>query len=173
MRPRGYLLLALALVTPVAFGQSTSPIEELIVEQIRQSWQEASKGNYDAVAEIDFGLTKIGESRFVDYTVAVAASDGSLWDISTATEQARLLNEDDFMLHATPRDIHVMFLGAAKDVVYVSYYLIGTIAISADDVQDYRTRVSQVLERKDAKWVIRGAHYSGLMGASGIPPRNQ
>ena len=165
-------LLVLAFVASVASGRSYSPDEQAIVDQIRQSWREASKGNHDAVSEIDFGLTKSGEARFKDYAVVVASSDGGFWDISTAREQARLLRVDDFKLDVTPRQIHVMFLGSAKDVVYVSYYLVGTIVISSNDVQDYRTRVSQVLERIDVNWVIRGAHYSRLLGGSGIPSGN-
>jgi hypothetical protein len=34
--------------------------------------------------------------------------------------------------------------------------------------RDYRTRVSQVLEKVNGKWVIRGAHYSPLFGGVGL-----
>ena len=46
-----------------------------------------------------------------------------------------------------------------------------TIGSSSNDVQNYHTRVSQVLEKIYGKWVIRGAHYSRFMDAQGIPPR--
>ena len=60
--------------------------------------------------------------------------------------------------------MHILLIGSEKDVAYASYYLVGTISSSSNDVQNYHTRVSQVLEKINGKWVIRGAHYSRFMG---------
>ena len=169
MRQMVISLLALILPIFAAHGKSETSVERTIAEQIRQSWKEASAGNHAAVVKLDFGLARNGEALFGDYVIAVAASDGGPWEISTVIEQARLLKDDHFELKVEPQNLHVMLLGSEENVAYASYYLVGTVASSADGTQDYHTRVSQVFERIEGKWVIRGAHYSRFMDAAGIP----
>jgi hypothetical protein len=163
-------ILALTVLPGAVYGQNDSRDKKEIEDQIRQSWKEASSGNYDAVSMLDFGLTGDSQSQLGENVIAVASSDGGPWEISTATEQAKLLKDDDFVLHVRPHDVHILLIGSEKDVAYASYYLVGTISSSSNDVQDYHTRVSQVLEKINDKWVIRGAHYSRYMDAQGIPP---
>ena len=163
-------LLALTVMTGAVYGQNDAREKKDIEDQIEQSWKEASSGNYDAVSMLDYGLTGDSQSQLGGNVIAVASSDGGPWEISTATEQANLLKDDDFVLHVRPHDVHILLIGSEKDVAYASYYLVGTISNSSNDVQNYHTRVSQVLEKINGKWVIRGAHYSRFMDAQGIPP---
>ena len=54
-------------------------------------------------------------------------------------------------------------------MAYVTYYLVGKIVREGkDDIVNYRTRASNVMENKDGKWVNSGAHYSPLFGGSGV-----
>ena len=165
-------LLTLTVLPGAVYGQNDSREKKEIEDQIKQSWKEASSGNYDAVSMLDFGLTEDSQSQLGGNVIAVASSDGGPWEISTATEQAKLLKDDDFVLHVRPHDVHILLIGSEKDVAHASYYLVGTISSSSNEVQDYHTRVSQVLEKINDKWVIRGAHYSRYMDAQGIPPRD-
>ena len=72
-------------------------------------------------------------------------------------------------LKFTPYHINAKFLGQEKDVAYVTYYLVGKIVREGkDDIANYRTRASNVMEKTDGKWVNSGAHYSPLFGGSGV-----
>lgn len=167
------VVISLLVLTVLPFGvhgQDDSRDKKVIEDQIRRSWLEASSGNYDTVSMLDFGLTKDSQSQLGENVVAVASSDGGPWEISTAAEQVSLLKSDTFVLQVRPHDIHILLIGSEKDVAYANYYLVGTISSSSNDLRNYHTRVSQVLEKINGKWVIRGAHYSPFMDAQGIPP---
>ena len=167
------IVISLMTLTVLSFavqGQDDIRDEKVVEDQIMQSWQAASSGDLDSVALLDFGFNEDSRSQLEENVVAVASSDGGPWELSTAAAQVRLLKSDDFELQVRPHDIHILLIGSEKDVAYASYYLIGTISGSSIDVQNYHTRVSQVLEKIDGKWVIRGAHYSPFMDAQGIPP---
>ena len=60
-------------------------------------------------------------------------------------------------------------MGSGQDVAHAVYYLVGTISKDGESViKNYRTRVSQVFEKIDGKWLLSGAHYSPLHGGSGV-----
>ncbi len=65
--------------------------------------------------------------------------------------------------------MNVKFLGSEEDVAYVTYYLAGKIA-NGDNVvvPNYRTRISQVLEKRGSNWTFIGSHASPLFGGSGF-----
>ncbi len=69
-------LLTLTVLPGAVFGQNDSPEKKEIEDQIKQSWKEASSGNYDAVSMLDFGLTEDSQSQLGGNVIAVASSDG-------------------------------------------------------------------------------------------------
>jgi hypothetical protein len=61
-------------------------------------------------------------------------------------------------------------MGSGQDVAHAVYYLVGTISKDGESVnKNYRTRVSQVFEKIEGKWLLGGAHFSPLYGGSGVP----
>ncbi len=98
-----------------------------------------------------------------------AQSSGGLWmDLERETFEVNMKESSD-TLKFSPYHINVKFLGEIKDVAYVTYYLVGNIIREGkDDITNYRTRASNVMEKKDGKWVNSGGHYSPLFGGSGI-----
>ena len=160
--------VVLAAFISLATAQTYSPEEQQIVDQVRSSWKSLAKGDYDAIARIDFGMTPGRATAADDRPVIEASSDGGLWEISTSRNEMEWFKENEFILRAAPHHIHVLILGSARDVAHVSYYLVGTIPMKGGESRDYRTRVSQVLEKVNGKWVIRGAHYSPLFGGVGL-----
>ena len=61
-------------------------------------------------------------------------------------------------------------MGSGQDVAHAVYYLVGTISKDGESViKNYRTRVSQVFEKIEGKWLLSGAHFSPLYGGSGVP----
>ena len=66
--------------------------------------------------------------------------------------------------------VTVRIVGSGKDVAHAVYYLVGTISRDGEPANNnYRTRVSQVFEKIDGKWLLSGAHFSPLYGGSGVP----
>ena len=158
---RVVFILVLSIFVPFTLAQSYSPEEQKIVDQVLQTWEDRSNGDYDALVR-----------RPKDMVAIQANSNGGLWVASTSEEQLKAFKERPFTLRASPHHIQVLFLGSAKDVAYVTYYLVGNIVRGDQVNNDYRTRVSQVMEKIDGQWVERGAHFSRLFGGSGIPSTN-
>ena len=99
----------------------------------------------------------------------IAYSTGGLWEDLSAEEMAKSIVGGPNTFALRPYHINVRFLGSKKDVAYVSYYLVGNI-LRGDTVvvSNYRTRISQVSEKRGGKWITVGNHASPLYGGSGI-----
>jgi len=99
-----------------------------------------------------------------------AASNGSLWDFLSPAERAAQTASSPYTNNFQPKHVTVRIVGSGKDVAHAVYYLVGTISKDGEPVNNnYRTRVSQVYEKIDGKWLLSGAHYSALHGGSGVP----
>ena len=99
-----------------------------------------------------------------------AASNGSLWDFLSPAERAAQTASSPYTNNFQPKHVTVRIVGSGKDVAHAVYYLVGTISRDGEPVNNsYRTRVSQVYEKIDGKWLLSGAHYSPLHGGSGVP----
>ena len=146
--------VALVLTTPTWAGESEE--EQKIVNTVEETWKKL------AAKEVGDGL--VGPKGSIQ-----AHSSGGLWQGLTPEAMAALLKESPNTLQFTPYHINVKFLGSKKDVAYVTYYLVGTIVREAkEDIANYRTRASNVMEKIDGKWVNSGSHYSALFGGSGV-----
>ena len=99
-----------------------------------------------------------------------AASNGSLWDFLSPSESVAQTISSPYTNNFQPKHITVRIMGSDQDVAHAVYYLVGTISRDGETViTNYRTRVSQVYEKIDGKWLLSGAHYSALHGGSGVP----
>ena len=99
-----------------------------------------------------------------------AYSNGSLWNFQSPTEIAAEMTSSPYTNNLQPNHITVRIMGSGQDVAHAVYYLVGTISRDGETViTNYRTRVSQVFEKIDGKWLLSGAHYSPLHGGSGVP----
>ena len=100
-----------------------------------------------------------------------AASNGSLWDFLSPAERAAQTASSPYTNNFQPKHVTVRIVGSGKDVAHAVYYLVGTISRDSEPVNNnYRTRVSQVFEKIDGKWLLSGVHYSPLYGGSGVAP---
>ena len=64
-------------------------------------------------------------------------------------------------------------MGSGQDVAHAVYYLVGTISKDGESViKNYRTRVSQVFEKIEGKWLLSGAHFSPFYGMRHVSQRN-
>ena len=146
--------VALFLTTPTWAGESEE--EQNIVNTVKEIWGKL------AAKEVSDGL--VGPKGSIQ-----AQSSGGLWRVYTPETMAAELKESPNTLQFTPYHINVKFLGSKKDVAYVTYYLVGTIVREEkEDIPNYRTRASNVMEKIDGKWVNSGSHYSALFGGSGL-----
>ena len=98
-----------------------------------------------------------------------AGSNGSLWNFLSPAERAAQTTSSPYTNNFQPKHITVRIMGSDQDVAHAVYYLVGTISRDGETViTNYRTRVSQVFEKIDGKWLLSGAHYSPLHGGSGV-----
>ena len=98
-----------------------------------------------------------------------AASNGSLWNFLSPSERAAQTTSSPYTNNLQPNHITVRIMGSGQDVAHAVYYLVGTISRDGETViTNYRTRVSQVFEKIDGKWLLSGGHYSPLHGGSGV-----
>jgi len=98
-----------------------------------------------------------------------AYSNGSLWNFQSPTERATETTSSPYTNNVQPKHITVRIMGSGQDVAHAVYYLVGTISRDGETViTNYRTRVSQVFEKIDGKWLLSGVHYSPLYGGSGV-----
>ena len=146
--------VALVLNNPAWPGESAE--EQQIIKTVKETWKKlASK-------EVSDGL--VSPAGTIN-----AQSSGGLWMNVERETFATYMKESPNTLKFTPYHINVKFLGQEKDVAYVTYYLVGKIVREGkDDIANYRTRASNVMEKTDGKWVNSGAHYSPLFGGSGV-----
>ena len=129
--------VAFALVLPAWSGESEDRHE--IVSLVEQTWEML------ATKKISDGL--VGPQGSIQ-----AHSSGGLWFLVTQESMTASLEESPNTLLLSPRHIDVRFLGSSQDVAYVTYYLVGRIARSeGDDVLNYRTRASNVMEKIDGR----------------------
>ncbi len=99
-----------------------------------------------------------------------AASNGSLWNFQYPAERAAQTASSPYTNNFQPMHVTVRIVGSGKDVAHAVYYLVGTISRDGEPANNnYRTRVSQVFEKIDGKWLLSGAHFSPLYGGSGVP----
>ena len=154
-RPRMAIVAAIAALVVASVWAGQADDRQAIEENLKSVW-----GRIAARDFADLGFSANG--------VVHAGSEGGLWREMTANDMAAHL-EAAPNLRAIPYHINVRFLGANKDVAYVTYYLVGTIVRGEGaEVVSYRTTASAVMEKIDGKWVSSGQHYSPLFGGSGF-----
>ena len=153
MKRRIGIIIAVVMIAFGAHGQANEA--ERIKKNITQMWKDMAQGKIESI-------------NFAEHTLT-AYSSGGLWENLTGDELSASLLEGPNRLNVKPYHINVTFLGAQKDVSYVTYYLAGNILSEGKViVPNYRTRISQVLEKRGDKWVWVGTHASPLFGGSGI-----
>jgi hypothetical protein len=146
--------VALVLTTPTWAVESEE--EQKIVNIVKETWKKA------ASKEVSDGM--VGPKGSIQ-----AHSSGGLWMALTPEAMATTLKESPNTMQFTPHHINVKLLGSKKDVAYVTYYLVGTIVREGkEDIPNYRTRASNVMEKIDGKWVNSASHFSALFGGSGV-----
>jgi len=150
------IIAAVTLILTVPAWAGESEEEQKIVNTVKETWKKL------AAKEISDGL--VGPKGVIQ-----AYSSGGLWLVRTPEEMAAEVKAPPNTLQFTPYHINVKFLGSKKDVAYVTYYLVGTIVREEkEDIINYRTRASNVMEKIDGKWVTSGSHYSPLFGGAGL-----
>lgn len=146
-------MLLSGLVGPVA-ATDTEVIKE-VTGKIREFVAGMAKGEVQAASVADEQI--------------IAYSSGGMWEYLSGAEFIASMTEGPKLV-AKGYHINVRLLGDAKDVAYASYYLGGKITQDGEViVVDYRTRVSQVLQKDGKNWVIVATHASPLFGGSGVP----
>ena len=147
-------VVALALTTPAWAGESEE--EQEIIKDLKEMWKE--------IAAKELSDVLVGPKGLIQ-----ASSSGGLWQVFETTEALAAFLEASPTMRFTPYHIDVRFLGSQKDVAYVTYYLVGTIAREGKEaIINYRTRASSVMEKTDGQWISVGSHYSPLFGGSGL-----
>ena len=148
------ILLVLMMVPFQAQGQSKD--EAAIKADVVKLWKGAAQ-------------RKMDRNKLDPEHNMIAYSTGGLWEDLPAEEMAKSIVGGPNTFALRPYHINVRFLGSKKDVAYVSYYLVGNI-LRGDTVvvSNYRTRISQVSEKRGGKWITVGNHASPLYGGSGI-----
>ena len=146
-------MLLSGLVGPVA-ATDTEVITE-VTGKIREFVAGMAKGEVQAASVADKQI--------------IAYSSGGMWEYLSGAEFIASMTEGPKLV-AKGYHINVRLLGDANDVAYASYYLGGKITQDGEViVVDYRTRVSQVLQKDGKNWVIVATHASPLFGGSGVP----
>ena len=128
----------------------------IILENIEQMWVNMAQGKADP-------------NKFDPEHNVTAYSSGGLWEDHTADELATALVGGSTILAVQPYHIKITLLGANDDVAHATYYLVGTILKDGNPiVTNYRTRISQVLEKQNGQWIFVANHASPLFGGSGV-----
>ena len=149
------IIVAVALVVTAPAWAGEMEEKQEVINQVKETWKKIAAKEVDAVG--------VGPNGVIQ-----AQSHGGFWRSFTPETMAAFLKESPNM-RFTPYYIEVRFLGSKKDVAYVTHYLVGTIVREGkDDIANYRTRASSVMEKIDGRWVTAGSHYSPLFGGSGI-----
>ena len=145
------LVLLVAVVNTVA-AKELSDINAVKAE-IKQFWS--------GLADGEMATEKFAAEQIVAY------SSGGMWEYITAAEMVASLTEGPRLV-TKAYHVNVRLVGEAQDVAYASYYLGGKIMKKEElAVANYRTRISQVLEKKANKWIFVASHASPLFGGSG------
>ena len=145
------IVLSVAVIGEVAADEASDI--ETVKAEITEFWQGMASGELEA-------------DKF-DGEQIVAYSSGGMWEYISAAELISSLNEGPRLI-TKGYHINVRLLGKAKDIAYASYYLGGKIMHNGEvAVANYRTRISQILEKKDNKWTFVATHASPLFGGSG------
>lgn len=153
-----FTIAAVAMVLTSPIWADEPEEEQTVINQVKETWRKIAAKEVD-----DIG---VGPSGIIQ-----AQSHGGFWRFFTPETMAAYL-KDSPNLRFTPYYIEVRFLGSKKDVAYVTYYLAGTIVRQGkEDIANYRTRASSVMEKIDGIWVTAGSHYSPLFGGTGIEAR--
>ena len=154
MKPLSIVLTTLFLAFP-AWAEAGD--QDDIKAAIDKFWADAATRTPDSSGDNPAGVWQ-------------AASNGSLWDFLSPAERAAQTASSPYTNNFQPKHVTVRIVGSGKDVAHAVYYLVGTISKDGEPVNNnYRTRVSQVYEKIDGKWLLSGAHYSALHGGSGVP----
>ena len=149
-----FITLVIALVSVVNSGANQQSETKKIEEIIEKFWVQVANGNID-------------NDHFSPEQIT-AYSSGGLWQYISDSEMIASLSTDS-RLKVRSYHINVKFLGSKEDVAYVTYYLAGKIVNGGNVVvPNYRTRISQVLEKRASKWIFVGSHASPLFGGSGF-----
>ena len=146
------LVLLVAIVSPVVANESSDI--EAVKAEIKQFWSGLANG--------EMATDKFAADQIVAY------SSGGMWEYITAAEMVASLTEGPRLV-TKAYHVNVRLVGEAQDVAYASYYLGGKITTKEAGVvvANYRTRISQVLEKKGNKWIFGASHASPLFGGSG------
>jgi ketosteroid isomerase-like protein len=146
------LVLLVAIVSPVVANESSDI--EAVKAEIKQFWSGLANG--------EMATEKFAAEQIVAY------SSGGMWEYITAAKMVASLTEGPRLV-TKAYHVNVRLVGEAKDVAYASYYLGGKITTKEAGVvvANYRTRISQVLEKKGNKWIFVASHASPLFGGSG------
>ena len=154
---RSVILFALGISIFPCVAQSQSADVDAIQENIDQMWKDMAQGKADP-------------NKFDKTHNLSAYSSGGLWEDQTGDELAETLIGGGATMSVTPYHVKITLLGEKKDVAHATYYLVGKIlAGTTVVVENYRTRISQVLEKQDGNWIIVANHASPLFGGSGVP----
>ncbi len=153
MKRRIGLIMAVLMLACSAPGQADEAAA--IKKNLEQMWSDVAQGKIDA--------SNFGEDPLTAY------SSGGLWQSQSGEELSASMVGGPNILHVKPHHIEIIFLGAKKDVAYATYYLAGNIKNEGKVVvPNYRTRISQVMEKRGNKWLWVGTHASPLFGGSGV-----
>ena len=153
---RRVILFALVITIFPCVVQSQVADVEVIKTNIKKMWKDMSEGKADP-------------NMFDKKHNLTAYSNGGLWEDQTGKELAATLIGGRSILAATPYHVKITLLGGKADVAHATYYLVGKILKDATTaVVNYRTRISQVLEKKDGQWIFVANHASPLFGGSGV-----
>ena len=151
------LLTVLLVLMTVPFQvQGQSKDETALKADVVKFWKDAAQRKMDR--------NKLDPDHNI-----IAYSTAGLWEDLPAEEMAKSIVGGPNTFALRPYHINVKFLGSKKDVAYVSFYLLGNI-MKGDKVivANYRTRISQVSEKRGGKWITVANHASPLYGGSGI-----
>ena len=153
---RRLILFALAISIFSIASQSQAADVEVIKANIKKMWKDLSEGKADPnMFDKNHNLT--------------AYSNGGLWEDQTGKNLAATLIGGGVTLSVTPYHIKTTLLGEKNDVAHATYYLEGKILKGTTvAVANYRTRISQVLEKQDGQWIFVANHASPLFGGSGV-----
>ena len=149
-----FIALMIALISTMNSRADQQTETEIIEEIIEEFWVQVANG-------------KIQDNHFSPEQIC-AYSSGGLWEYISDSEMIASLSTDSRLM-VKSYHLNVKFLGGREEVALVTYYLAGKIA-NGDNivVPNYRTRISQVLEKKASKWTFVSSHASPLFGGSGF-----
>lgn len=149
-----FIALMIGVVSTVDSGANQQNETKIIEKIIENFWTQVANG-------------KIDNNHFSSEQIT-AYSSGGLWQYISDSEMIASLSTES-RLQVKSCHINVKFLGGKEDVAYATYYLVGKIVNgNSVVVPNYRTRISQVLEKRASKWTFVGSHASPLFGGSGF-----